>query len=115
MSEVVETAEKVENQNVENQNVLYQKTANKLYKEYKNGGGTLSFKEYIQREKDKGVFPLNIELNDEIQAEILNYKKTKDNKMDKKIVGLPVKTLVIAGSVILIPLVAYKIIKNRQQ
>jgi hypothetical protein len=98
----------------ENQNLLYQKTANKLYKEYKNSGGTLSFKEYIQREKDKGVFPLNIELNDEIQTQIVSYKKNKED-MNKKIVGLPVKTLVIAGSVILISLVAYKIIKNRQK
>lgn len=96
------------------QNVLYQKTANKLYKEYKSGGGTLSFKEFIQREKDKGVFPLNIELNDEIQTTLTNYKKN-NKEMDKKIVGLPVKTLVIAGSVILIAVVAYKIIKNRQQ
>ena len=100
----------------EKQNVLYQKTANKLYKEYKNGGGTLSFKEFIQREKDKGVFPLNIELNDDIQNTLVNYKlNKKEEDMDKKILGLPVKTLVIAGSLILISLVAYKIIKNRQQ
>jgi hypothetical protein len=101
----------------EKQNVLYQKTANKLYKEYKNGGGTLSFKEFIQREKDKGVFPLNIELNDDIQNTLVNYKlNKKEEDMDKKkILGLPVKTLVIAGSLILISLVAFKIIKNRQK
>jgi hypothetical protein len=100
----------------EKQNVLYQKTANKLYKEYKNEGGTLSFKDFIQREKDKGVFPLNIELNDDIQASLISYKQNKkEEDMNKKILGLPVKTLVIAGSLILISLVAYKIIKNRQQ
>jgi len=111
MSEVA--AENLSSENSETQNSIYQKTANKLYKEYRGEGGTLSFKEFIQREKDKGVFPLNIQLNDEIQSSLYNYKKSKD--MDKKIVGLPVKTLVIAGSVIVIAIVAFKLIKNRQQ
>jgi hypothetical protein len=49
----------------------YQKTANQLYKDYKAKGGTLSFKDFIQREKDKGVFPLNVDLNEEIQKTLI--------------------------------------------
>jgi hypothetical protein len=103
-----------------NQELLkFQKTANQLYKEYKAKGGTLSFKNFIQREKDKGVFPLNLDLNEEIQKSLNEYNMLnfsgKGKKEESKILGLPTKPIIIAGSLIVIAFVAYKIIQNRKK
>ena len=34
-------------------------TANQLFKQYKDEGGTLNFSDWLTREKTKGIFPLN--------------------------------------------------------
>lgn len=101
--------------NQEQTESLYQKSANSLYKEYKNSGGTLSFKDFIQREKDKGVFPINLQLNEEVQQTLNEYRMKKQEKKPAEILGLPVNTLVIAGSIIVIAVVTYKIIQNRRK
>jgi hypothetical protein len=94
-----------------NADVTINKSANSIYKEYKNQGGTLSFKEFIEREKQKGVFPLNIKLNEEVENSIIEFEKQKN--MDKKILGLPVKTVVIAGSIIVLAVVITKFVKRK--
>jgi hypothetical protein len=85
-------------------------TANQLYKIYKEDGGTLNFSEWLTREKTKGVFPLNSGLNEEIN---LTLNKLKPKKMDKTVLGLPVKTLYIVGGVIVLAVVARQLMKKK--
>jgi hypothetical protein len=84
--------------------------ANQLYKIYKDEGGTLNFSNWLNREKTKGIFPLNGELNEEIQKLI---SKEKKEDMTKTVLGFPVRTLVIVGVVIIGAIVVSKYIKNK--
>jgi hypothetical protein len=84
-------------------------TANQLYKIYKDEGGTKNFSEWLTREKTKGVFPLNAEINEEIQKSIKSFK-TKE--MNKTVLGFPVSTLVIVGVVIVGAIVVSKYMKK---
>ena len=86
-------------------------TANQLYKIYKDEGGTLKFADWLTREKTKGIFPLNGSLNEEVQETI---KKVKEKEMKKTILGFPVSTLLIAGGVIVLAVVASKLIKGKK-
>lgn len=85
-------------------------TANQLFKKYKEEGGTLNFSEWLTREKTKGVFPLNNGLNEEINSTL---NKLKPKKMDKTVLGLPVKTLYIVGGVIVLAIVAKQLMKKK--
>jgi hypothetical protein len=85
-------------------------TANQLYKKYKEEGGTLNFSDWLTREKTKGVFPLNNGLNEEIN---LTLNKLKPKKMDKTVLGLPVKTLYIVGGILVLAVVARQIMKKK--
>ena len=87
-------------------------TANQLYKQYKNEGGTLEFAAWINREKAKGTFLLNGNLNAEVTA-ILKDIKTEDNAMDKTFLGFPVKTLAITGAVIVGAIIIAKLVKRK--
>lgn len=86
-------------------------TANQLYKIYKSEGGTLNFSEWLTREKTKGVFPLNDNLNSEVQK-IITKEKKKD--MNKTVLGFPVRTLVIVGVVIVGAIVVSRMMKKSQ-
>lgn len=97
-----------------------EKTANQLYREYKAGGGTLVFKDWMQREKEKKFLdfnntqtvPVNKPLNDSIQN-VLNkmqadagYKTDLENKyifgVNKKVwIGVGIGLVVIVGIVII--------------
>ena len=85
-------------------------TANQLFKIYKDEGGTLKFSDWLTREKTKGVFPLNGNLNNEVQETL---KKVKEVEMKKTYLGFPVSTLLIAGGVIILAVVAAKIMKKK--
>jgi hypothetical protein len=85
-------------------------TANQLFKNYKDQGGTLKFADWLTREKKKGVFPLNGSLNDSINNTITSLKQ---KEMDKTILGFPVKTLYIVGAVLVAAVVVSKIIKKK--
>jgi hypothetical protein len=85
-------------------------TANQLYKIYKDEGGTLSFSNWLNREKTKGVFPLNGELNEEISGTIETIRK-KD--MKKTILGFPTSTLLIVGGVIVLAVIASQVLKKK--
>lgn len=85
-------------------------TANQLYKIYKDEGGTLNFSGWLNREKTKGIFPLNGNLNEEIQKVIVKEKK---EDMNKTVLGFPVKTLVVVGVVIIGAIVVAKYIKKK--
>lgn len=84
-------------------------TANQLYKIYKDEGGTKSFSEWLTREKTKGVFPLNGEVNEEVQKSIKHIKK---EDMRRTVLGFPVSTLVIVGVVIVGAVVVSRMIKK---
>lgn len=84
-------------------------TANQLYKIYKEEGGTLNFSGWLNREKTKGIFPLNGQLNEEVQKVI---KQDKNEDMDKTVLGFPVKTLVLVGVVIVGAIVVSKMLKK---
>jgi hypothetical protein len=85
-------------------------TANQLFKKYKEEGGTLNFSDWLTREKTKGVFPLNSGLNEEIN---LTLNKLKIKKMDKTVLGFPVKTLYIVGGVLVAAVVISKLLKKK--
>lgn len=84
-------------------------TANQLFKIYKDEGGTLNFSDWLTREKTKGVFPLNGNLNDEVQKTI---SKVKKEEMDKTVLGFPVKTLVVVGGVIVLAIIVSRYMKK---
>ncbi len=85
-------------------------TANQLYKIYRDEGGTLKFSDWLTREKTKGIFPLNGTLNEEVQQTL---KKVKEKEMKKTYLGFPVSTLLIAGGVIILAVVAVKMFKKK--
>lgn len=85
-------------------------TANQLYKIYKDEGGTLSFSNWLNREKTKGVFPLNGELSNEISGTIETIRK-KD--MKKTVLGFPTSTLLIVGGVIVLAVIASQVLKKK--
>lgn len=85
-------------------------TANQLYKIYKDEGGVLSFSEWLNREKAKGVFPLNGSLNNEIMTALESTKK--ENSMRKTVLGFPVGVLVVTGIIIVGAVVISKYYKK---
>lgn len=84
-------------------------TANQLFKIYKDEGGTLGFSDWLTREKTKGVFPLNGNLNEEVQKTI---GKVKKEEMEKTVLGFPVKTLVVVGGVIVLAIIVSRYMKK---
>lgn len=86
-------------------------TANQLYKTYKAEGGTKTFSEWLNREKTKGVFPINAQANEEVQK---NIRVIKDKDMNKTILGFPVRTLAIVGVVIVGAVVLSSYLKKNQ-
>lgn len=85
-------------------------TANQLYKIYKDEGGTKTFSEWLTREKTKGVFPLNGDINEEVQKSI---KSVKLKEMNRTVLGFPVKTLVVVGVVIVGAIVLSTYLKKK--
>jgi hypothetical protein len=85
-------------------------TANQLFKMYKDEGGTLNFSSWLNREKTKGVFPLNQNLNEEVYMALNGLK---DEKSDGRIFGFPKSVLIIVG-VVIVGAIVYSKIKNKE-
>ena len=85
-------------------------TANQLFKEYKDEGGTLNFSDWLTREKTKGIFPINASLNQEVGRKLIDLKQ---EEMNKTVLGFPVSTLLIAGGVIIVAIVAVNVLKKK--
>ena len=84
-------------------------TANQLYKQYKDEGGTLNFAGWLNREKKKGVFPINKEATQEVYAAMNGMpEKTKGLTF-----GFPTTTLIVVGVLIIGAVVAVKIMKKK--
>lgn len=73
-------------------------TANQLYRLYKDNGGNLNFSDWLNREKAKGVYPLNSNISNDIIMSIEEIKNQEN--MKKTILGFPVSVLVITGVII---------------
>jgi hypothetical protein len=85
-------------------------TANQLFKIYKEDGGTLNFSGWLNREKKKGVFPLNQNLNEEVYMALNGLK---ENTSSKRTLGFPTSILVITGVIIVGAIVYSQIIKKK--
>lgn len=87
------------------------KSANQLWKE---SGTTLSFKDWIQREKDKGVEIANKLLEDVVEP----YKQQQETKIDTKVndkfnLGVP-KWAIYTGLSVLTFAVIYKFYNKKK-
>lgn len=85
-------------------------TANQLYKQYRDEGGTLNFSDWLNREKKKGVFPINKEVNEEVYM-ALNGMSEKEEK--SRFLGLPTTPLIIMGVVIIGAIVYHRYMKKK--
>ncbi len=86
-------------------------TANQLFKQYKEDGGTLNFSNWLSREKTKGIFPLNQNLNEEVYMALNGIKDT--SKSDGRILGFPKSILFITGAIIIGAIVYTQIKKQK--
>ena len=89
-------------------------TANQLYKQYKDDGGTLVFSKWLDREKKKGIFPLNMDLNNEVYKAIsgIDTTSTKKSVLTKSKSNMAIYLVLglVIGS-----FVAYKMYKNSKK
>lgn len=90
------------------------KTANQLYKE---SNSNLSFKDWIESEKEKGVFIKNDTLTNVVES-VLNskesIKQTETSLQNNKILGLS-KPVIVISILIIASAIGYKIysLKNK--
>ena len=85
-------------------------TANQLYKQYKDEGGTLNFSGWLNREKKKGVFPINANLNEEVYMALNGMDESEKSST---IMGFPKSTLFIVGAIIIGAVVVSQIMKKK--
>jgi len=89
-------------------------TANQLYKQYKDDGGTLVFSKWLDREKKKGIFPLNMDLNNEVYKAIsgIDDSSTKKSVLTKQKSNVAIYLVLglVIGS-----FVVYKIYKGNKK
>ena len=81
-------------------------TANQLYKNYKINGGNLKFSDWITTQKNNGIYPLNKELDSEVNNtlnELDNDKKDNNNYQG----------LYIIGAIFIVAIVVNKLMKNK--
>lgn len=100
---------------------MIEKSANRMWKE---SGTTLSFKDWLNREKSKFInfnggeasMIINKPLNDTIQQTVSEIKKAagyKEKPENKTIFGIN-KNIVIAAGVVVTALIVYKLLKPKK-
>lgn len=101
------------------------KSANEAYREYKKRGGTLSFSEFIKREKEKlfsadgltnGMILINKELNNEVQSSInqaLSEGGLKKEVNTSKILGINKTVFFIGSGIVLLSVASILYIKYK--
>jgi hypothetical protein len=87
-------------------------SANQLFKKYKQDGGSLNFSDWLNKQKSKGIFPINENLDNEIKT-TLNEINENDKNMNKTVLGFPVKTFYIVGGIIVATIVINQILKKK--
>lgn len=85
------------------------KSANQLYRE---SGTTLSFKQWIEREKAKGVQIPNVEANAAMMNAIGAEETTKENEPDKT--KILIRNVAFVAVIIVLGIVAVKTIKAKK-
>lgn len=90
---------------------MKEKTANQLYKDYKEDGGTLNFSNWLTREKKKGIFPINKDINEEVYMAL---NGVNENVRTGRVLGFPTSTLIIVGVVIIGAVVVSQIMKKNK-
>jgi hypothetical protein len=81
-------------------------TANQLYKNYKINGGNLKFSDWINTQKNNGIYPLNKELDSEVNNK-LNELETDKNDNNS------FQALYLFGAIIVVAIVLNKLMKNK--
>ncbi len=81
------------------------KSANQLYKE---SGTTLSFRDWIEREKSKGIHIPNVEANNEM-LNLLGNEKNEEPKSNNKLV----RNVLFVVSAVALAYVGYRYVKNK--
>ena len=81
-------------------------TANQLYKNYKINGGNLKFSDWITTQKNNGIYPLNKELDSEVNNK-LNELETDKNDNNS------FQALYLFGAIIVVAIVLNKLMKNK--
>lgn len=94
-------------------NNMTHKSANQLYKE---SGSTLSFKNWLEREKAKGVEINNVEANEALenminQADGENAEKNVEANSNKKVL---LRNITITVTIIALGALAYKLIYRKK-
>jgi len=87
-------------------------SANQLFKKYKQDGGSLNFSDWLNKQKSKGIFPVNENLDNEIKK-TLNEINENDKNMNKTVLGFPLKTFYIVGGIIVAAIVINQILKKK--
>lgn len=83
------------------------KSANQLFKD---SGTTLSFKDWIQREKSKGIHIPNVDANNEMLS-LLGDENTADEPKNKHLV----RNILFVVGALTVGYLGYRLIKNKQQ
>ena len=81
------------------------KSANQLYRE---SGTTLPFKEWIEREKAKGIYIPNVEANNEMLSLLGNESKPMD-KDNKKMIG----NIMFTIGILSLAYITYRLVKTK--
>jgi len=81
-------------------------TANQLYKNYKINGGNLKFSDWINTQKNNGIYPLNKELDTEVNNTLTELEKNKNDKNSYQ-------GLYIIGAIVVVAIVVNKLMKNK--
>jgi len=81
-------------------------TANQLYKNYKINGGNLKFSDWITTQKNNGIYPLNKELDSEVNNTLNEIDKDKNDKNSYQV-------LYIIGAILIVAIVVNKLINKK--
>lgn len=86
------------------------KSANQRYKE---SGSSLSFKDWIEREKAKGIVIPQIGVTDVFEETKAKLESKENKKPNNKIVGLD-KRILMLSALVIVGAVAYKYLGKRR-
>jgi hypothetical protein len=102
-----------------------EKTANQLWRQYRDGGGPLGFKDWLNRDKKKDFLnftggqqiPVNKPMTDSINQVIDSLHRQsgyQDSANDNYWLGIPKSAFLVSGAVILVGIALYFIYKKEK-
>ena len=86
------------------------KSANQLYKE---SGSSLAFKDWIEREKAKGIVLPQLGVTDVFEETQSQLEEMENKKPTNKILGLD-KRILMLSALVIVGAVAYKYLYNKE-